>query len=227
MSETKKQGIPGYWEIFWTMFKIGITTFGGGYAMVAIIERELGERKHWIVTEELVDYIAISQITPGVIAVNVSTFIGRKLRGIKGSITATLGVITPSLIIIMIIAAFLVNFSENAYVQHAFAGIRVCVCVLILNATINFIKKTVIDLLTLCVFICVFILAAFTRIETVFFVLGIILLSVILTLTVGEKYYIAQPKKKKTGGSIQTAQNADTGGNPPDAGDREEKEEQK
>ena len=186
-----------YLEIFWTMFKIGLTTFGGGYAMVAIIERELGQKKRWIASEELLDYIAISQITPGVIAVNVSTFVGRKRKGVPGAIMATLGVITPSIIIIMIIAAFLVNFSDNEYVQHAFAGIRVCVCVLIINATIGFIRKTVIDLLTLAVFLCVFILAAFTRIETVIFVLAVIAISIVLTLAFGEKFYIARAKKNK------------------------------
>ncbi len=169
------------------MFKIGITTFGGGYAMVAIIDRELGERKKWIEKEELLNYIAISQITPGVIAVNVSTFVGRKKGGVFGAICATLGVITPSIIIIMIIAALVTNFADNEYVKHAFAGIRVCVCVLIINATIGFIKKTVIDVLTFAIFICVFVLAAFTRIETVYIVLAVLFLSVIYTLIKGNK----------------------------------------
>jgi chromate transporter len=141
-----------------------------------------------------VDYMAIAQITPGVIAVNISTFIGRKRKGILGGIIATLGVIAPSIIIIMIIAAFLVNFQENEYVQHALAGIRVCVCVLIFNAVISFIKKTVIDLLSLVAFICVFILAAFTRIETVYLTLGVIAISVVLTLIFGEKYINADKK---------------------------------
>ena len=188
--------IKEYLDIYWTMFKIGICTFGGGYAMLAIIDRELADKRKWISSEELLDYIAIAQITPGVIAVNVSTFVGRKRKGVLGGIIATLGVITPSLIIIMIIAAFLVNFGDNPYVRHALAGIRVCVGALILNAMIGFIKKTVIDLLSLIVFICVFVLAAFTRIETVYFVLGIIAISVILTLIWGEKFY-DPPKKQK------------------------------
>ena len=200
MSASGKNRLMEYWTIFWTMFKIGVSTFGGGYAMVAILERELAEKRHWIRSEELLDYIAISQITPGVIAVNVSTFVGRKRKGVFGGILATLGVITPSIIIIMIIAAFLVNFSENPYVQHAFAGIRVCVCCLIINATVGFIKKTVIDLLTLGTFLAVFILAAFTRIETVYFVLAIILISIILTLVFGEKYYKTPEKKNKKEG---------------------------
>lgn len=197
MNPTLKETIKEYWIIFWTMFKIGISTFGGGYAMVAIIEKELGQKKKWIRSEELLDYIAISQITPGVIAVNVSTFVGRKRKGIPGGIMATLGVITPSIIIIMIIAAFLVNFSGNEYVQHAFAGIRVCVCALILNATVGFIRKTVIDVLTLSTFLCIFILAAFTRMETVYFVLTVIAVSLVLTLIFGEKFYKVKKKDQE------------------------------
>ena len=197
MKKPTAETLKTYLDIFWTMFRIGICTFGGGYAMMAIIEKELAEKKHWITSEELLDYIAVGQITPGVIAVNVSTFVGRKRKGIPGGILATLGVITPSLIIIMIIAAFLVNFESNEYVQHALAGIRVCVGALILNATIGFIRKTVIDVLSLAVFAAVFILAAFTRIETVYFVLGIIVLSIIFTLVLGEKFYQIPEKKKK------------------------------
>lgn len=186
--EHVKNRIMQYLTIYWTMFKIGITTFGGGYAMVAIIDRELGDRKHWIDKEELLNYIAISQITPGVIAVNVSTFVGRKKAGVPGAIFATLGVITPSLIIIMTIALLITNFADNEYVKHAFAGIRVCVCVLIINATIGFIRKTVVDVLTFIIFLCVFLTAAFTRIETVYIVLAVILCSVIWTLiTSGKK----------------------------------------
>lgn len=176
------QTIKEYFEIYGTMFLIGLCTFGGGYAMIAIIQRELGEKKKWIGEEELLDYIAISQITPGVIAVNISTFIGRKKKGVPGAIVSTLGVITPSLIIIMIIAALLTNFADNEYVKHAFAGIRVCAVVLIVNAVIGFLKKTVVDWLTLVVFLCVFAVAAFTNFSTVIIVLCVIGLSVIITV---------------------------------------------
>ncbi len=191
------QKIKKYLEIYWTMFKIGITTFGGGYAMVAVIDRELCDKKKWIEKEELLDYISIAQITPGVIAVNVSTFVGRKKGGIPGGIIATLGVVTPSVIIILIIASILTNFSELEYVKHAFAGIRVCVCALIVNATIGFIKKTVVDVLTAITFICVFAVAAFTRIETVFIVLAVIAAGVIYTLVKNRKI----PEVKDSGRS--------------------------
>ncbi len=191
-----KDKLKLYLEIYWTMFKIGLTTFGGGYAMVAVIDRELGERKHWLEKEELLNYIAISQITPGVIAVNVSTFVGRKKAGVLGAICATLGVVTPSILIILLIAALLTNFADNEYVKHAFAGIRVCVCVLIINATIGFIKKTVVDLLSGAILLCTFLVAAFTRIETVYIVLAILFGSIVYTLV---KSGNANGKKKKGG----------------------------
>lgn len=184
---SKKNSFLEYLELFWTMFIIGLTTFGGGYAMVSIIERQLGEKKKWIDEEELMDYIAISQITPGVVAVNIATFVGYKRKGILGGIISTLAVVTPSIIIITIIAALLANFYDNEYVKHAFAGIRVCVCVLIVNATITFIKKSLVDVLTVVVFACVFIVATFTNIGTVYIVLGIILISVVITLIMGRK----------------------------------------
>ena len=184
---SKRNTLIEYLDIFWTMFKIGITTFGGGYAMIAIITKELAEKKGWTNEEEMLDYIAVSQITPGLIAVNVSTFIGNKRKGILGGIIATLGVITPSIIIILIIAALLTNFADNEYVKHAFAGIRICACALVVNAAIGFIKKTVIDVLTLVTFIAVFLVAAFTRVQTVYLVLVMIAVSVVVTIIKGRK----------------------------------------
>ena len=182
-----KEKIKEYLNLFGTMFLIGVTTFGGGYAMVSIIQRELGEKKHWIDEEELMDYIAVSQITPGIVAVNISTFVGYKKKGNLGGIISTLGVITPSLIIITVIAAVLANFYENEWVQHVFAGIRVCVCALIANATVSFIKKSVVDILTAVVLAAVFAVAAFTSFQTVYIVLAAIALSVIITLIKGKK----------------------------------------
>lgn len=217
MKETFGQKLKAYWEIFYTMFIIGITTFGGGYAMIAIIERELGEKKKWIETEELLDYIAISQITPGIIAVNVSTFVGRKRKGVPGAIAATLGVITPSIIIILVIASVLTNFMDNEYVKHAFAGIRVCVCALIINATIKFIKQTVVDWLTLVTFICVFAVAAFTRFSTVLTVLCIMAVSVIITV-IHSKHPIPKTKLPDISGKAKT-ENAATDSNADETGE--------
>lgn len=120
-----------YLELIWSFFKIGIMTFGGGYAMLPIIQRELVEKKGWATEEEILNYYAIGQCTPGVIAVNTATFIGNKKKGALGGFLATLGVVLPSLLIISLIAAVLTNFSEIEAVQHALAGIRVAVVVLV------------------------------------------------------------------------------------------------
>ena len=145
-------------DLFLTFARIGGLTFGGGYAMLPMLQREVVERRGWATEEELMDYYAIGQCTPGVIAVNTATFIGSKLRGILGGIAATLGVVFPSLVIISVIAAFISNFADLAVVKDAFAGIRVCVFVLILNAVVKLGKASVKDALTLC--ICLAVLAA-------------------------------------------------------------------
>ena len=121
-------------DMFFTFARIGGLTFGGGYAMLPMLQKEVVEKRGWATEDELMDYYAVGQCTPGVIAVNTATFIGAKQKGILGSIFATAGVISPSIVIIGIIAAFIRNFAELAAVKNAFAGIRVCVCVLIFNA---------------------------------------------------------------------------------------------
>lgn len=118
-------------------------TFGGGYAMLPILQREVVENKGWATEEELADWFAIGQCTPGVIAVNTATFAGRKVLGNIGGVVATLGVVFPSLIIISLLAGVITTFAEVAWVKNAFAGIRVCVCVLIFNAVVKLWKKSV------------------------------------------------------------------------------------
>ena len=129
-------------DLFWTFCKIGALTFGGGYAMLPLIQREIVENKKWSTEKEILDYYAVGQCTPGVIAVNTATFIGFKLRGIVGGLVATLGVIFPSIIIILIIASFLQSFASLAIVQSAFAGIRVAVVALIITTVIKLIKSS-------------------------------------------------------------------------------------
>ena len=136
------------WELFIVFAKIGGFTFGGGYAMLPILQREVVENRNWATSEELMDYYAIGQCTPGIIAVNTATFIGYKRKGIIGGIVATIGCVFPSLVIIMIIAAFINSFTHIVWVQHALAGIRVCVCVLVLDAVIKLAKKSLIDAAT-------------------------------------------------------------------------------
>lgn len=134
-----------YLDLFITFAKVGVCTFGGGLAMLPLLQREVVERKNWATEEELTDYYAIGQCTPGVIAVNTATFVGYKEKGVLGGIIATIGMIFPSLVIITLIAAFLSNFAHIPAVIHAFAGIRACVCVLIFNAVLKLWKSTVIN----------------------------------------------------------------------------------
>ena len=157
-------------ELFLTFAKVGVMTFGGGYAMLPILQREVVEGRGWATEEELMDYFALGQCTPGIIAVNISTFIGQKLKGIIGGILATLGVVFPSLVIITILAGVITNFSHLGVVQDAFAGIQVSVCVLIFNAAMKLLKKSVIDKRTLVIFLLVLAGGVFLDVSPVWFV---------------------------------------------------------
>lgn len=148
--------MPLLLDLFCAFFRIGLFTFGGGYAMLPLLQREIVEKKHWATEEEMLDYFAVGQCTPGIIAVNTATFVGFKEKKLSGAIFATLGIVSPSLVIITVIAALLSNFAHIVAVQNAFAGIRVAVCVLILNSIVKLWKKSVVDKLTLGVFIAVF-----------------------------------------------------------------------
>ena len=130
-------------SLFSAFFRIGIMTFGGGMAMLPMLERECVQSHSWATEEQMLDYFAVGQCTPGIIAVNVATFIGYKERGILGGIVATLGVVTPSFLIITLLASVIRTFSDNVYVAKAFRGIRVAVCALILNALIKLAKKAI------------------------------------------------------------------------------------
>ena len=159
-------------DLFWTFCKIGALTFGGGYAMLPLIQREIVENKKWSTEKEILDYYAVGQCTPGVIAVNTATFIGYKLRGIIGGIVATLGVIFPSIVIILIIATFLQNFADLAIVQSAFAGIRVAVVALIITTVVKLIKSTIKDYLGVIIAIIAFVISAFIGLSPVYVVIA-------------------------------------------------------
>ena len=149
-------------DLWFTYMKIGFVNFGGGYAMLPLLERELVNKKGWTTMEELRDWFAIGQCTPGVIALNVSTFVGHKRKGTAGAIAAMLGFLTGPIAIILVVAAFLKNFAQLEVVQHAFAGIRVCVCVLIAQAVIRLWKSSVIDVFTFVLYVIIFALSAFS-----------------------------------------------------------------
>ena len=172
-------GLKELWELFWTFAKMGVMTFGGGYAMLPILQREVVENKHWATEEELVDYFAIGQCTPGIIAVNTATFIGQKKRGAVGGIVATLGLVFPSVVIISILAGLITNFSHLAWVKNAFAGIQVCVCVLIFNAVRKLLKKSVIDKRTAAIFLLV-LSGTFLNISPVWFVIAAAAIGILL-----------------------------------------------
>lgn len=140
-------------SLFFTMLKIGLFTFGGGYAMIAILKNELIEKKKWLENTEFYDILAIAESTPGPIAINSSTYVGYKLAGFAGAFFATLGVCIPSFVIIYVISVFFDRFLEITFVSFAFKGIRACVCYLILSAGIKMIKELEKNALTIILFI--------------------------------------------------------------------------
>ena len=177
-------------DLFLTFARIGVCTFGGGYAMLPILQRELVENKKWATETELADYYAVGQCTPGIIAVNTATFVGRSQAGVSGGIFATLGLVFPSIAIIMVIAAFLQNFMHLELVAHAFNGVRAGVVALILSSVIKLFKNSVIDWPTRIIYAVVLVLAAVNTFfampdGTLGAVLGFILSPVFLVVAAG------------------------------------------
>ena len=171
-----------YWELFRSFFTIGILTFGGGYAMLPMLQREVVQKHGWASEEDLLDYFAIGQCTPGVIAVNTATFIGFKLKGVLGGIVATIGVVAPSLLIITAIAALLQNFMEIQWIQHAFAGIRVAVTALIGSTVIKLVRQKLKNWYSILLCILGFIAVGIFGLSPIYIVLALILLGIGLTL---------------------------------------------
>ena len=174
-------------DLFFTFCRIGGLTFGGGYAMLPIIQKEIVEEKKWATEEEVLDYYAVGQCTPGIIAVNTATFIGYKVHGIIGAIVATLGVVFPSLIIITIIAALLKNFANYSIVQHAFSGIRVVVIALIVSAILKLAKTSIKNSTTLIIATIAFILVAFVNLSPIYIVIAAACIGLILKFIRGRK----------------------------------------
>ena len=157
-------------KLFAAFARVGVLTFGGGYAMIPMLEREIVDRHGWATSEELMDYYAVGQCTPGVIAVNTATFIGYKIAGNIGGVMATLGVVFPSFVIITVIAGIIQNFADIPAVRSAFAAIRVCVCVLIFNSVLKLWKGAVKDKAALVLCLLVFVLSVFFNISPIVFV---------------------------------------------------------
>jgi len=154
-------------KLYFAFFRIGAFTFGGGYAMLPMLEKELVDKYKWVTLEEIMDYFAIGQCTPGVIAVNTATFIGYKQKGIIGGIVATLGVITPSVIIISLIATILTAIYDMPVVKHAFSGIGVAVCAVLIQAVLKLGKSGLKDVFTWILAIAAFVLSLFFDFSTI------------------------------------------------------------
>lgn len=171
------------WKLYSVFFRVGFFTIGGGYAMLPMLRKEVVERYGWATDEEMMDYFAIGQSTPGIIAINTSTFIGYKKAGILGAVFSTLGMVTPSWIIIITIAVFFERFSEYAVVQSAFMGIRVVVVVLILNAVIKMGKKSITNWISIALAAGAFLFVILTSLSPIYVVLASALIGVILYTT--------------------------------------------
>ena len=167
-------------QLYTAWFKMGLFTFGGGYAMLPMIQKEVIEKYHWASEDEIMDYYAIGQCTPGVIAVNTATFVGYYQKGVIGGIAATLGVISPSFIIIGLIASLISNFADLEIVQHALMGINVAVCMLMVNAIMNLWKKSIKNIAAFCIFALALILSVCTNLSTVWMVILSGVLGVVL-----------------------------------------------
>ena len=151
-----------YIKLFISFAYIGMFTFGGGYAMLPMLERELIEKRKWLLKEDVADMFATAQCLPGIIAGNTAVFVGYRQKGVLGGIVAALGMVTPSIVIIMLIATLLSAITDIEIVSRAFAGIRVCVCILILNVVIKLWKQSIADKLAIVIFSVIFLISIFT-----------------------------------------------------------------
>lgn len=177
-----KEKLKTILDLYGIFARIGTFTIGGGLAMMPMMQRELIEKRKWITEEELIDYYAVGQSTPGIVAVNVSTFVGYKQAGIIGGIVSTLGMITPSLVIIMILATFINSISDYPYVQKALRGINVAVAALMTYVIINFARKTIKNFENAIFMLIAFVLVFFFKVPSYWIILSALLIGVILTL---------------------------------------------
>jgi chromate transporter len=166
------------WELYTSFFKIGISTFGGGYAMLPILEREAVDKKGWISVTEMMDYYAISQCTPGIIAINTSTYIGYKVASVLGGVSAALGMISPSILIILVLAGLIQRFSALPLVESAFSGIQIAVAVIILNAVVKMLKNSIVDKITVGIFIVTLIVLLLFDIPTIWVIIAAFIFSI-------------------------------------------------
>ena len=169
-------------SVFWTFFKIGAFTFGGGYAMVPLIQKEAVEKHHWITDDDILEILAIAESTPGPIAINSATFVGYRTAGILGAMAATTGVVLPSFVVILAISYILEEFQHFKPVQYAFFGIRAGVLALVIKALYTMYKKCPKNWVSYVVLGAAFVLAAFVKINVIFVVIGCAVFGLITAL---------------------------------------------
>lgn len=167
-------------SLFLAFAKIGLFTFGGGMAMLPMLEKECVDNHRWVTKEQMLDIYAIGQCTPGIIAVNTATFIGYKEERIIGSVFATLGIVSPSFLIILLVASVLSQFSSNVYVINAFKGVRVVVCALISGSVIKLSKNAIINVEKFIIALCALLLQLFLNVSPIVIVLSVIIYSIII-----------------------------------------------
>ncbi|MBQ8597824.1 MAG: chromate transporter [Lachnospiraceae bacterium] len=173
--------------LYWAFFRIGGLTFGGGLTMLPMLKYELVEKRDWITEEDLIDCYAIGQCTPGIIAINTATFVGYKRKGIAGGIFSTLGMMSPSVIIITLVAMCLEQFIHNVWVQHALMGVRGVVCALMLNTVITLAKKSLVSPITWVICALAFVTSMFTPAPLIVIVIVAALWGIIMEKVKGGK----------------------------------------
>ncbi|WP_296693769.1 chromate transporter [Treponema sp. UBA7567] len=196
-----KEKLKILWELFSVMFKVGLCTFGGGIAMLPILELELVEKRGWTTSEELLDWFAIGQSTPGIIAVNVATFTGYKKLGVIGGCVSTFGMVFPSLIIITIIALFINNFAELVWVQKALRGINVAVAAILTSAVYKFSKKSVKNIFGFILLVISFLLIFVFNVGTIWIILGSCILGILIAVFRGDFKKVSEKENSASDGN--------------------------
>lgn len=192
--------IKNLFNLYFSFAKIGTFTIGGGLAMMPMMQSELIEKRKWITDEELIDYYAVGQSTPGIVAVNVATFVGYKQMGIIGGIFATLGMVTPSLVIIMILASLINSINDFPIIQKALKGINVAVAALLTSTIINFMKKTIKKFTNAIFMMISFLLVFVFKLPSFWIILFALLIGVVLTYKEKKKVAAVEEDSKKSDG---------------------------
>ena len=192
--------IKNLFNLYFSFAKIGTFTIGGGLAMIPMMQSELIEKRKWITDEELIDYYAVGQSTPGIVAVNVATFVGYKQMGIVGGIFATLGMVTPSLVIIMILASLINSINDFPIIQKALKGINVAVAALLTSTIINFMKKTIKKFTNAIFMMISFLLVFVFKLPSFWIILFALLIGVVLTYKEKKKVASVEEDSKKIDG---------------------------